>query len=285
MDADALGLWPAFAALLAVSLAAFAATARLTRAAQGRTRLAVLAAIVAALILFVAFLYDRLTLARLLPRSNVIVLGNAIPPLAAAIVGLLWSAPGIGRLRKFLLVAALLLATLRVVSAPWVGRPPVCGDRWEKGVCMQTTTASCGAAAAATLLSRCGVGASEAEMVDLCLTRNGTSRLGLYRGLRLKTRGTPWQVEVFSGDVAGLRRRVAGGPVILFVGLRRGQRADPRYARDWGWTPGLRHAVVLFGFKEGGFIDIGDPTMGREKWRVEALDVLWDGQAVQLVRR
>jgi hypothetical protein len=285
MDADALSLWLALATLLAVSLAAFAITARLTRTARGRTRLAVLVGLVAGLVLYVAFLYDRLTLARLLPLPNVIVLGNAIPPLAAAIVGLLCGAPGIGRFRKGLLTAALSLATLRVVCAPWVGRPPVCGDRWEKGICMQTTTASCGAAAAATLLAHHGLPASEAEMVGLCLTRNGTPRLGLYRGLKLKANGMPWRVDVFSGDVAELRRRVADGPVILFVGLRRGQRADPRYARDWGWTPGLRHAVVLFGFEKGGFIDIGDPTMGREKWHAEALDVLWDGQAVQLVRR
>jgi len=121
-------------------------------------------------------------------------------------------------------------------------------------------------------------------MVDLCLTHNGTPRLGLYRGLRLKTRGTPWRVEVFSGDVANLRARTAEGPAILFVGLRRGQPVDPRYARDWGWTPGLRHVVVLFGFQERSFLDIGDPAAGRERWRSEALDVLWDGQALLLTR-
>jgi hypothetical protein len=205
--------------------------------------------------------------------------------LAAAIMGLLWAAPGIGRLRKIALLTTLSMATLRVVAAPWVGQRPVCGDLWEKGVCRQTTGASCGPAAAATVLASHGIAASEAEMANLCLTRIGTSRLGLYRGLRLKTTGTPWRVEVFQGDVAKLRRRAADGPIILFVGLRRGLRADPRYARNWGWTPGLRHVVVLFGFEKGGRIEVGDPSVGRERWRTEALDVLWDGQALQLVRR
>jgi len=272
----------AFAAVLLVSAAAFLATARLTRATTSRARVVVLAAVVGVLVLYVALLYDRLTLARVLPVADVLILGNAIPPLAAAILGLLWAAPGIHQLRKVILIAALALATLRVIAAPWAGRPPACGDTWEKGVCMQTTDASCGAAAAATLLAAHDIRADECEMADLGLTRNGTPRLGLYRGLTLKTRDTPWRVEVFSGDLAKLRRRVAEGPVILFVGLRRGQHADPRYARDWGWTPGLRHAVVLFGFGEGGFIDVGDPTMGRERWRAEALDVLWDGQAIML---
>jgi hypothetical protein len=80
-------------------------------------------------------------------------------------------------------------------------------------------------------------------------------------------------------------RSVADDPVILFVGLRRGQRADPRYAREWGWTPGLRHTVVLFGFTDDGRIEIGDPSVGREKWSVEALDVLWDGRGLRLVPR
>jgi len=275
----------AFAVMLLASVAAFLATARLTRAASGRTRLIALIAVVGALVLYVAFLYDRLTLARLLPVADVMVLGNVIPVLAGAITGLLWAAPGIGRLRKIALLVTLSMATLRVVAAPWVGSRPVCGDVWEKGVCRQTTGASCGAAAAATVLAAHGIAASEAEMADLCLTRIGTSRLGLYRGLKLKTAETGYRVEVFSGDVAKLRAKVADGPVILFVGLRRGLRADPRYARNWGWTPGLRHVVVLFGFKEGGFIEVGDPSVGRERWRTRALDVLWDGQGLQLVPR
>jgi len=280
-----LDIWVGLAVVSAASVAAFMLAARSTRRCSGRARLALLGGLVAALVLYVALLYDRLTLARLLPVSNVIVLGNVIPPLAGAIMGVLWGAPGISRARKGVGLVALALATARVVAAPWLGRPPTCGDLWENEVCMQTSGASCGAAAAATLLARSDIPTTEAEMARLCLTTNGTSRLGLYRGLRLKTAGTPWRVEVFSGDVAKLRQKAAAGPVLLFVGLRRGQRADPRYARDWGWTPGLRHAVVLFGFEEGGVIDVGDPTMGRKRWRAEALDVLWDGQAIRLAPR
>jgi hypothetical protein len=148
----------AFAAVLLAAIGASVATTRLTRAASGRARVGVLIAVVGALVLYVAFLYDRLTLARLLPVADVMVMGNIIPLLAGAIMGLLWAAPGIGRVRKIALLLVLSLATLRVVAAPWVGPRPACGDLWEKGVCRQTTGASCGPAAAATVLAAHGDG-------------------------------------------------------------------------------------------------------------------------------
>lgn len=60
---------------------------------------------------------------------------------------------------------------------------------------------------------------------------------------------------------------------------------DPRYAQEWGWIPGLRHAVVLFGKKADGNLDIGDPSVGREAWTVDDLRVLWHGQGLRLVPR
>ena len=62
-----------------------------------------------------------------------------------------------------------------------------------------------------------GIQASEQEMVELCLTRaDGTPALGLYRGLKLKTRGTPWNVEVFRSGLEDLRN-ADRWPVILLV--------------------------------------------------------------------
>jgi hypothetical protein len=56
------------------------------------------------------------------------------------------------------------------------------------------------------------------------------------------------------------------------------------YVSEWGWTPGKRHAVVVFGFLPGGKLDIGDPSVGREKWDEAALTVLWNGEGIQLSR-
>ena len=46
---------------------------------------------------------------------------------------------------------------------------------------------------------------TEQEMAELCLTRHGTSWQGLYRGLKLKTAGTGWDVA----SLPLLRRRIA----------------------------------------------------------------------------
>jgi hypothetical protein len=69
----------------------------------------------------------------------------------------------------------------------------------EDGICLQTTGYSCAPAAAATLLHKYGVAATEDEMAALCATRGGgirtagTSDAGTLRGLRRKLgdRGTP----------------------------------------------------------------------------------------------
>jgi hypothetical protein len=56
---------------------------------------------------------------------------------------------------------------------------------------------------------------------------------------------------------------------------------------EWGWTPGKRHAVVVFGFLPDGKIekiDMGDPSVGREKWNVESLNTLWNGEGITLTR-
>jgi hypothetical protein len=69
------------------------------------------------------------------------------------------------------------------------------------------------------------------------------------------------------------------------VYLKRGDDADPRYARDWGWTPGTRHNVVFFGYAPNGNPIIGDPAVGREQWSPAALDKLWHGHGLRLVQK
>ena len=122
-------------------------------------------------------------------------------------------------------------------------------------------------------------------MARLCLTTDrGTTNHGLYRGLRLKTAGTPWNVESFRTDSAGLRG--FSGPALLVVRLDTGSAVDPRYEKLWGWTPGVSHTVVFFGFSDGGTkTEMGDPGVGREQWSARDLHVLWHGEGLRLVRR
>ena len=278
-------LYAAIALMVLLSAGLFclglALARRLPPAASGALALSVCAFIVA----FVVVLSDHLLIARLLPFSNLIVLADWLPPAVALLAGLAWKRVPGGAWRKGLLVGPLVALCALRSGGRIFGRPPPLGeDRWKAGVCGQTSQATCSPAAAATVLKAHGIDATEAEMARLCLTRPaGTTTHGLYRGLKLKTAGTPWDVQVFRTDVEGLRRD--GRPVVLSVRLDRGNGVDERYERLWGWTPGVNHTVVFFGFRDDGKTEVGDPAVGREHWRVKDVRVLWHGEGIRLVAR
>jgi hypothetical protein len=221
-----------------------------------------------------------------LPVSSVPLLGNWLLPAVAALAGLAWRLIPGGVVRRGVLLVPLLGLCVHRTLAPVLATPPAdLANQWSGGVCLQTSPATCSAAAAATLLRAHGIDATEAEMARLCLTTlRGTMDQGVYRGLKLKTTGTPWDVEAFDTDATGLRKMT--GPVILSVRLDRSAGVDPRYEKLWGWQPGVSHTVVFFRFTEDGAkVEIGDPAVGREQWSARDLDVLWHGEGLSLFAR
>jgi hypothetical protein len=280
---------PGVAILLTLSALLFLLGVRMTRGASERRAGILAVACVATLIFGFLFVQDRLMLARLLPFPGVVILGNTPLPLIALLCGILLEhLKEHGRRPAPLIALLLFLATAHAVRPFWGGPPRMNAENVRDGVVMQTSDSSCSAASAATLLRHYGIPATEAEMAHLAFTRSdGTAMLGVYRALRRKTDGTPYRVDVLSGaDVLELRRAAADGPVLLSVGLDRFARGvDPRYQEEWGWTPGLYHAVVLFRFLPDGKLEMGDPSIGREKWGTESLGVLWHGEGIRLVRR
>ncbi|MBB6052420.1 hypothetical protein [Armatimonas rosea] len=237
------------------------------------------------------FLSDRLVWAAWVPWSGVVFLVLATPlPLVLLFLTLLWPRLTGSVPQRLRLAAPLLALTLWLSLGSFWGTPPEtsAAPPLADGVVRQTSEVSCSAASAATLLQVAQLPATETELAALCLTRRaGTPLLGVYRGLRHKAAGTPWRVGVLShAPLAQLRAATQTGPVLISVGLDRWQRGyDPRYVTEWGWTPGKRHAVVVFGFLPGGKLDIGDPSVGRETWSVESLAVLWNGEGIQLLPR
>ena len=273
------------AVILAISIALFALGLRAAR--RGSRGFACgLALLGVGVVLLHAFvLLDNPRMAWVLPFSNLFVVGNWSPLGVALLAGLAWGWAGSRLWRTGPLVAALAALCAWHSYGLLLEAPPRCGDVWLNGVCIQTTDASCSAASAATLLRAYGIPATEREMARLCLTRKwGTCNHGLYRGLMLKTAGTPYAVEVFSWTLDELRLKPPG-PVLLHVRLEKGARVDPRYARDWGWEPGVTHAVVLFDFLGNSLVEMGDPGVGREEWHVESLKVLWHGTGIRFVKR
>jgi ABC-type bacteriocin/lantibiotic exporter with double-glycine peptidase domain len=221
-----------------------------------------------------------------LPFASLIVLGNWFLPVMGFLAGIVWRRVPGGVWRKSISVVALGVSGGYATLAPLLGRAPDCRDNWEHGVCVQTTNKTCTPACAATLLSWHGIPAREQEMAELCLTRDGTTWQGLYRGLKLKTVGTPWDVQVVQCESERLKE-LSGSPLILSVGLERDVSADREYETEWGWTPGVRHSVVLRGFTVDGQAEIADPAPNStfERWSPETLRVLWRGTAVRLVPR
>jgi hypothetical protein len=231
---------------------------------------------------------DSLAPARLLPFSNLIILADPTVPLVAILIGV-GAALVPGRPARRALLLTPLAALCLFAAYGWLGsRLTNLADHWSKGVCRQTTQASCTPAAAATILAHHGIKTNEQEMADLCLsTPEGSRAQGLYRGLKLKTADANLDVIPFHGTIEELKSAVARhGPVILTVQLKTGSRVDPRFHTEWGWVPGVHHHVVLFGFHQSGkLLEIGDPAVGREFWGIDALHALWHGQAIQLRAR
>lgn len=277
----------AISALLSVFL--FLLCARLSSRISGRLSNLLALASLLFLLLYIRDLWNSQLLSRVLPYSNLIVVGNWLTLSVSTLGGLAWSRiPGLFY-RKTLYVGTLMGVAAYSLVHPILGSVPKCRDEWKNGVCRQSTMATCSPASAATLLKWYGISTNEQEMAELCLTRKeGTHWQGLFRGLKLKTEGTPWTVEWFSADsFEVLRQKTSQGPVILSVGLPRNTRSDSLYIRDWGWLPGVSHSVVLFSFLEPDMVRIGDPSVddGKENWTNSDLSVLWQGRGMRLVAR
>ncbi|MDF1662672.1 MAG: cysteine peptidase family C39 domain-containing protein [Planctomycetota bacterium] len=191
--------------------------------------------------------------------------------------------PGLSIKRGFALGAMLWLVTFGLSFRSFLEATPKSRHHWRDDCCVQSHQSTCGAAAAATLLAKHGLTATEAEMVELCLTKeSGTTFFGIYRGLKIKTEGSPWTVEAFVCDEETLYQEKV--PALLSVWLEPGQERDPRYESEWGWREGSRHAIVL-NQRDGYFVNISDPAIGNERWGIDSMKVLWHGVGLRLVPR
>ena len=215
----------------------------------------------------------------LLPFSNLLIFSNPNMLFASFIAGTAFRLIPGKKYRKFLLIIPLLTITFYSSYNFLFKAPPTTGNRWKDGVCLQSSESSCSAACAATLLKHYGISTTEKEMVDLCLTRkNGTTLLGTYRGLKIKTRNTEYSVKMEKWSLDKLLNTKF--PVIIQAELKEGAKADPRYAGQWGWTPGVSHAVIFYGRGNGNKVIIADPSVGRENWRIKGIKTLWHGQVL-----
>jgi len=231
-----------------------------------------------------ATLWESPLLAKLLPFSNLIVVGNWFPLGAALLSGVIFEL--LPRPRRGLMLAMLAGSSAICLIHPLMGTAPQCRDEVARGsLVTQTTTATCSAACAASLLRTHGIWATEQEMADLCLTRAGTRWQGLYRGLKTKTRNTGWDVEVLTCEPDQLQR--ISGPLILTVGLDASDKSAAAMRAEFGWDPSVRHSVIQLSTDSRGNATIFDPSpaYGKEHWTAKQLKQLYRGHAMRLVHR
>jgi ABC-type bacteriocin/lantibiotic exporter with double-glycine peptidase domain len=123
-------------------------------------------------------------------------------------------------------------------------------DRWSDGVCLQSTSASCGPASAATLLKMFGRSATEEELARECYTyAAGTENWFLARAMRRR------EMDVRFVQIDGLPEKIPW-PSIAGVRLR--------------GPSGPGHFIAILGV-EGESVVVGDPLVGRltirrEEW-------------------
>ena len=276
-----------YAGLAIMAIATFtvlALTVRLTQTITKREATGTGVVVALLILLYFKYIWNQTLIATFLPVSSLVVVSNWFPLIAAFLSGITWTHGYGSRLRRVLFGGTLIALSGWLIVRPLLGSPPECDNKWdEHGVCLQTSPYTCTAAAAATLLKQYDIPAEESEMADLCLTRRGTTWLGLYRGLQLKIQDRPLDVEVIECDLNTMLN--LKGPMILSVGIDPEKPYRNSYVEKREWEPGQLHTVVRFGRKFRGMQLIGDPFVGLEPWTQEDLKTLYRGRVVRLVQR
>ncbi len=276
----------AAAALTALSAAALLAGRYVAARWSRRATCGLSTVVLAALLVFVFRFHGTLHMARLVPFSGAVVLTNWIPLGGAFFAGVTLGQKNSPRWRRRFLASLVLLVSIYSVLGCFQGllplKPPA---KQPIAVSPQSRPSSCGPCCAALLLQHHGIDATEREMLRLCLTSyRGCPALGLYRGLKLKTAQTDWDVQIVACTVDELMEMT--GPLLLRIAIH------PLVVMDGTHTTRERktyqHAVLLMSVDDQGHVKIIDPAVpedSRRDWRIERLHEQWLGEAIRLVPR
>lgn len=157
------------------------------------------------------------------------------------------------------------------------------------GVCLQTHSATCAPAAAATLLRYHGFVVSEDDMVFRCLTsRKGTEPGALLAALESSTLDSRWQVAVCPRDPQ--EWAAMNKPILALVRFSTDAKTSPDHPHWWpAWkqlTPGdTGHVVVVRGRTADGNWIVADPAFGVARWSDNELRKRFTGDALCLSNR
>ena len=235
---------------------------------------------------YLQYLWDRPLLSRLLPFSGAVILGNWLPLVGSFFLGVCLKTERITQLRRIVLATAMVGISGYSLAKPMLGHPPACVPSFNnRTLDFQTTNQTCSAACAASLLRMHGISATEDELARICLTRRGTHWLGVYRGLKLKTVNTNWDVvaeEVNPMDLFGSKPNF-GILAMSFQAAGENQVVDP----EWGFESDVGHTVLVLQSRSPKSLDVFDPSpeYGHETWNQEVLASVKQSILLRLVPR
>jgi hypothetical protein len=243
---------------------------------QRRLPMALRAVLVAAAIGIVVV--GGLALAHLIPAEVgfwVSRIGGATVLLAWVaqfLIGIVWDTTGRSFSATFLVLLTILASCLIAVEASgrlWFRyRESALWERYpdREGILQQSSGASCSPTAAAMLLHRLGMSASEGEMAYLAGTSLfGTDAPSIARALQLKMEGEGWRVLARHLSYDECTR--LGVPFIAHVA---------------GSSSG--HALLVER-AVADHVQIVDPAEGKRIWMLRAeFEKIWDGTAIYLER-
>lgn len=235
---------------------------------------------------YLQYLWDRPLLSRLLPFSGTVILGNWLPVAGAFFLGVYLKTERITQLRRVILAMVMVGISVYSLAKPMLGQPPTCVPSFSnRTLDFQTTNQTCSAACAASLLRMHGISASEDELARISLTRRGTHWLGVYRGLKLKTANTNWDVvaeEVNPKDLFSSKPNF-GILAMTFQAPGEDQVFDP----EWGFESNVGHTVLVLQSRSSKSLDVFDPSpqYGHETWNEDVLASVRQGILLRLVPR
>lgn len=262
---------------------AFRGGSRVRRYRSRLVRSGFLLGVATLLPLYFLFAWNRPILSQLIPWSGLIVLGNWLPLWACFFLGSYMETESVSLVRRRLLCGLTLLLIGYSMAAPRLGSAPLCQQQTDdQDLVFQTTPYTCSAACAASILRLHGIAATEGEMADLCLTRAGTHWMGLFRGLKLKTRGTEWTVVAQEYSEDALNAMTEPGILALNIDTSRFE-SDV----DHGFSSLTGHSVVYLGRSPGDGTVVFDPApeFGLEDWFHTTRSSVRDGVILRLVPR
>lgn len=248
---------------------------------------------------FAIQLHGNLAITKLLPVSNAIILGNWFPLFASILAGVLYSHEITPHWRRLCLCLIILAASWLTVLWNAIPFKFSSKNEFKNGVCLQSHPSTCSACSVVTLLDCYHITSDEREMATLCLTSGrGTQLLGIYRGLKIKTRGMPYRVNTLRGcttpnDLKGLENRPAIIPVKTSTAVSRINKGSFSEILSENSVSSLAalflgspdHCVVFFGFTDDNRVLIGDPANDRSGvvlWPIQKFANSWTGEALFL---